>query len=101
MAATVTWLPEALADVEAIGEYVQAQSPAYASAVVARIVSSARRLGEFPHIGHVVPEWDHESVRELVVYRYRLIYRLAAGQVCILAVIHGARELPEDIPDRR
>lgn len=69
--------------------------------MVARIVGSARRLGEFPHIGHTVPEWDHESVRELVVYRYRLIYRVVADQVSILAVIHGARELPEDIPDRR
>jgi toxin ParE1/3/4 len=52
-------------------------------------------LVKFPRAGRKVPEFDDESVRELVVYSYRLIYRLQDGddEVVTAAVIHGKRML--------
>jgi plasmid stabilization system protein ParE len=38
-----------------------------------------------------VPEFRDASIRELLVRPYRLVYRLHAQQVTILALIHGAR----------
>jgi len=50
-------------------------------------------LAKFPRAGRKVPEFDDENVRELVVYSYRLIYRLQDDEVVIAAVIHGRRTL--------
>ncbi len=40
----------------------------------------------------MVPEVGSQSVRELFVHRYRLLYELRGDLVVILAVIHGARD---------
>jgi hypothetical protein len=41
----------------------------------------------------VVPELDQPAVRELVVGSYRLIYEISEGDVYVLGLIHGARDL--------
>ena len=41
----------------------------------------------------MVPEYDDENLRELIVYSYRIIYRLGQDEVLIVAVIHGKRVL--------
>ncbi|MGA2880683.1 MAG: type II toxin-antitoxin system RelE/ParE family toxin [Bryobacteraceae bacterium] len=38
-----------------------------------------------------------ESVRELFVKSYRLIYEIHENHIAILAFIHGARRFPSDI----
>lgn len=48
MAHRVVWSARALADVEAIASYIATDSPAYATAVVRRIVGLANSLSEFP-----------------------------------------------------
>jgi len=50
-------------------------------------------LAQFPRAGHKVREFDDEDVRELLVYSYRIIYRLNPDEVLIAAVIHGKRIL--------
>jgi plasmid stabilization system protein ParE len=40
MAHRVVWSPQALADVEAIAEYIEKDSPFYARAVVAKVVAA-------------------------------------------------------------
>jgi plasmid stabilization system protein ParE len=42
--------------------------------------------------GRIVPELSAPVIREIFVYRYRLMYRLAQDSVEILAFIHGARD---------
>jgi toxin ParE1/3/4 len=39
------------------------------------------------------PEFDNETIRELFVYSYRIIYAVEEGQVTVAAVIHGKRML--------
>lgn len=58
MAHQVVWLPAALDDLEAIAAYIAGDSPAYASAVVARVLELAREAGQFPLAGRRLPEWD-------------------------------------------
>lgn len=52
--------------------------------------NNERRLG-------VVPKYDDENLRELIVYPYRLIYRLKSDRIDIIAVFHGAQQLPESL----
>jgi len=95
----VDWSPEAVEDLEAIAEYIRRDSPFYARAVVTSIVNLGRELGEFPQMGRVVPELGEEDIRERFVHSYRVIYRVEATRLLILAVIHGRRRL-EAIADR-
>ena len=97
----IGWHPEAYNELHAIAEYISLDSEAYAAAVVTRIVSAADDLMHFPLMGRRVPEWDDDAIRERIVNSYRLIYRVRDARVLILAVIHGARMLPDDIRDRR
>lgn len=41
----------------------------------------------------MVPEFDDENLRELIVYNYRIIYRVEQDQALMVAVIHGKRVL--------
>jgi len=92
MAHRVAWSPRALADLEAIAEYIATDSPFYARAVVKRITDLTRNLSRFPRLGRKVAEFDDEDIRELLVYSYRVIYRVEGGEVTIAAVVHGKRE---------
>ena len=60
-----------------------------------RITHRARQCGEFPHAGGRVPEYDTDDIREVLEYPYRIIYRILSDRVDVLAVVHGARRLPD------
>ena len=93
MADRVVWSPRALSDVEAIATYIAIDSSFYAKAVVRKIVTMTKSLARFPKSGRKVPEFDDESLRELIVYSYRIIYAVESDQITITAVIHGRRML--------
>ena len=93
MAHRIVWSKRAVQDLETIAEYIAADSPAYASVVLKKIINQARTLADFPNIGRKVPEFDDETMRELSVYSYRVIYRVRDSDALIVAVIHGRRIL--------
>lgn len=98
MAHELTWSPEAVEDVEQIARYIERDSAWYAQAVVARFVSAAESLRDLPERGRIVPELRDPSVRECFVYSYRVIYRVGAIEVLILAIVHGHRLLEPVLP---
>jgi plasmid stabilization system protein ParE len=65
--------------------------------MIDRITQRSAQIGEFPLSGGQVPEFNRSYVREVVEHRYRIIYRIKVEQVEVLAVIHGARKMPEDL----
>jgi toxin ParE1/3/4 len=81
MAHRVAWSRRALQDVEAIADYIAADSPTYAGIVVKNVVNQTQMPAKFPRARRKVPEFDDENVCELVVYSYRLIYRLQDDEV--------------------
>jgi addiction module RelE/StbE family toxin len=93
VARRVAWTETAWRDLEHIADYIAEDSPGYAAALVQRIRDQARSLEEMAERGRVVPELDQPTVRELVVGSYRLIYEISEGNVYVLALIHGARDL--------
>ena len=49
-------------------------------------------------MGRIVPEIGEDSVRELFVYSYRLIYEISPDGIEILAIVHGKKDFsPDDI----
>ena len=57
-------------------------------------MSLTRNLARFPRSGKKVPEFNDDTIREMLVYSYRIIYKVSGEQILIAAVIHGSRNLP-------
>jgi len=93
MAHRLGWSQRALTDLEGIAEYIATDSPTYAANVVKKILNQVRLLAQFPRAGRIVPEFDDENVRELIVYSYRVIYRLQENEIVVAAIIHGKRNI--------
>ena len=98
MAAGLIWTARAEDEVLGLLDYVRLSSPMYAQAVAARFETRAEKLCDFPGQGRRLPDYDGpREVREVFVYRWRMIYEVAPGKVTILAILHGAR-LIENAP---
>ncbi len=90
------WSPDALDDIEAIGNYISRDSEFYAESTVLKIYESPQSLVSFPKRGRIVPEIGNENIRELFVFQYRIIYEVKSSEIHILTVIHGKRLLDKD-----
>lgn len=89
----IRWTEKASADALGIFDYIADQSLAYAESVYERILERPVQLTFHPRSGSVVPEVGREDIRELFVYSFRLIYRIAGDEIRVLTVIHGSRKL--------
>ncbi len=93
MARIVKWTESAINDLEEIAEFIARDSAFYAKTVVSKARKVAKSLRSNAECGRVVPECDSPDIRELFLWRYRLIYQITSDHVYILAFIHGARDL--------
>jgi plasmid stabilization system protein ParE len=96
----VKWTNHATIQLRHIYDYIAQDSPLYARLVSEALVQKTIGLDELPRRGHKVPELNEESVRELSLYSYRILYEVKSdGGVEVLAVIHKRRNVePDDIP---
>ena len=85
------WSPQAIEDIEAIAQYIARDSTIYAESTVERIFQAPERLMQLPKLGRIVPEKNDESIREIFVFQYRIIYEILASEIHILTVVHGKR----------
>ncbi len=91
----VKWTELAWKDLERTADYLAEDSPSYAAVFVREVRDAARLLKLFALRGRQVPELEDPDIRQLIVKRsYRLIYRADERVVYVLALIHGARDLP-------
>jgi len=66
--------------------------------VVQDITEKVEVLRELPKLGRRVPEIGEETVREIGLYSYRIMYELIGETVYIHGVIHRRRHFkPEDL----
>ena len=91
--AEVRWTLQAADDLEAITDFIAADSPHYASLFAMDVLAAVERLAPFPSSGRIVPELSNPGVREILLGNYRIVYRTTDDLVEILTVYHGARLL--------
>ncbi len=89
----VVWAETAWKDLEQIAEYISVDSAHYAAAFTREMRDAARSLAKLSERGRIVPEFESPAIREILVRSYRLIYSIEKPRVCILGIIHGARDL--------
>lgn len=89
----VEWSSLAGEDLDDLVAYISRDSVFYARRFGQKVVLATRRLKEFPESGRVIPEAEDKALREIIVRGYRVMYRLEADRVLILAVMHGSRDV--------
>lgn len=88
----LSWTPEAIADRDAIFDYIEADNPAAAAALDELFSEKAERLTDHPKLGR---PGRVEGTRELVVHEnYILVYDIVGDLTRILRVLHAARQWP-------
>ena len=87
-------------DLDDIIDYIALDNPPAAKRVYQAIAAAAEGLRELPHIGRPgrLPGTRELSVDALP---YIIVYQVDADTVTILAVFHGARDLPRALRERR
>lgn len=96
----VNWTLAALADLESAAEYIARDSPHYAASLITEILAAGRSLSFLSQRGRQVPGLAEPHLRELIVSPYRLIYRVEADCVWVLALVHGRRDFGTVWADR-
>ncbi|MBX9895881.1 MAG: type II toxin-antitoxin system RelE/ParE family toxin [Nitrosomonas sp.] len=89
----VEWSNFARDDLDDLVQYISRDSLFYARRFGEKIILSTRRLRDFPESGRIIPETEDQTLREIIVQGYRVMYRLEADRVLILAIMHGSRDL--------
>ena len=88
----VVWSKSAQLALDEVISYIAADSRANALRVLERALDTARTLSTLADRGRVVPEASDPAIRELFVFQYRLMYRVEANRVHVIAFVHGARD---------
>jgi plasmid stabilization system protein ParE len=91
--AEVVWSEPALADLEAIADYIALENPAAASELVQRVLAHVEQLAEHPQSGVRVPELGRSRYRQLVQPPCRVFYRHEGQRVFIVHVMRTERLL--------
>lgn len=89
----VTWINQALDDLDSICLFIARDSLQYAKLFANRAFEATDHLELFPKSGRVVPEINRNDIREIILGNYRIIYRIIPEEVEILTIHHGARPL--------
>jgi toxin ParE1/3/4 len=89
----VVWTALAEDQVADAFAYIAAERPSAALKWFERLVESVGSLSLLPDQGRMVPEADRESIREMLVRPYRVVYRRDDDVVLILTVQHERRDL--------
>ena len=55
-------------------------------------METAHAIPEYPELGRAVPEIGDPSIRERLIHRYRLIYRVESKRIVVAAVILGRQD---------
>jgi plasmid stabilization system protein ParE len=82
----------AVVDLESIGDWIAADSPARALTFVELLRERCLQLGEMPFAFPAVPRFEKLNVRRRPVGDYLVFYRVTGSRVEVLHVLHGARD---------
>jgi plasmid stabilization system protein ParE len=90
---TVVITDPAKQDIADIYAYYAERNPNSAGRVTGAILKAANGLAQFPVMGKYGAAPGTRE-RLLILYPYRIVYRIVGDRVEVLRVIHGARQWP-------
>lgn len=94
----VNWTFQSVNDVENIADFIAKDSEKYAQIQVHRFFEATKVLETNPKIGRIVPELKNNSIRELLLGNYRIIYRIVRIDLIDILTIHHSKRLLSNNP---
>lgn len=93
----IVWSDRAYRDLDAIEAYIERDNPVAANRIHEHIADTVALLGQHPQMGRI---GRAARTREFVVpgTPYIVAYTVKPSETGILAVIHGARKWPAELP---
>lgn len=89
----VLWTENSIQDLLAIKEFISQDSPERAETWVLELYTTGENLSRFPRRSRIVPEFNQEDIRELLIENYRLVYRATPTTIEILTIFEGHRRI--------
>jgi len=93
----VIWTDEAIADLRQLVSFISRDNPIAAVKLGEAIIQKSMILAGYPRFGRRLQKLQKDTLRELIIPPYRLIYEIdnAAQVVYVRVLWHGARQEPE------
>lgn len=92
--AQVVWTEPAVADLEAVADYIAIENPSAAGALIQRIIQHSRQLADHPESGSRPRELGARTrYRQIVQPPCRIFYRFDGSSVFIVHVMRTERLL--------
>ena len=88
--AEVIWSEPALADLDAIADYIALENLRAAALLVRRVFRHVDQLASHPRSGGRLPEFRGLRYRQIVESPCRIIYRVGKNRVFVLHVVRCA-----------
>jgi len=89
----IQWTDPAKNDLKLLYKYIASDSIYYAKETVEKIVNATISLNAFPKQGRIVPEFNNDSIREILLIPYRIIYESTMVGVFILTIVHMKKQI--------
>lgn len=91
----IIWTEFAVDDLKSIHTYISKESKVYADRFIDKLINRVGQLENYPESGRIVPEFNIETIRELIEGNYRIIYKINPDHIGIVRIHHAARLLKE------
>ena len=97
MAHHIKWSTQATEDLKEIVQYISFQNHDAAHSLAEKIVLRIEAAANHPYSNRSVPEKNDETIREIILSPYRLIYSLEEEEqvMYIVRIWHAARGIPK------
>ena len=89
----VVWAESARDALDEVIEYIAHDSQDAAVHVLDEALRAGASLATLSERGRIVAELNEPTIRELLVFKYRLMYKVEDRRVLILAFLRGGRDL--------
>ncbi|MBS1918103.1 MAG: type II toxin-antitoxin system RelE/ParE family toxin [Bacteroidetes bacterium] len=80
-------------DLKSIKLYIQRDSYQNSIKIIETILDKLQLLEQYPEIGKIIAHTNNGPLRQIIVYKYRIIYRFQNNTVEVLTIHHGSRLL--------
>lgn len=84
-------------DLDGIKQYLKVAPRSSQARIVSGLRAGFQRAADFPHSGRPEPQyWTEQGgeIRCIVVRPYLIFYRLETSPIIIVAILHGAQDIP-------
>jgi toxin ParE1/3/4 len=87
--------PQAVADLQEIGDYIARDNPQRAASFVGELLAHSQRIAENPEAYPTRPELS-EGLRSCAHQRYVIFFTASPERVRIERIIHGSRDITDE-----